>query len=114
MNNFVNDGAVISLALPYDRTSGQGFLVGSLFAVAATTALSGVTVEGLTRGQFDLTTSDTSATWSVGDLIYWDDSAKATTKTNTSNKKIGVAAAAKASSAAIGRVRLDGIAVEAG
>jgi predicted RecA/RadA family phage recombinase len=114
MNNFINDGAVLTLTLPYDRTSGQGFLVSNIFAVAATTALSGATMEGLTRGQFDLETSDTSATWSVGDLIYWDDSAKKTTKTNTSNKKIGVATAAKGSSAGIGRVRLDGVAVEAG
>ena len=47
-----------------------------------------------------------NAAFSVGDLLYWDDSANKLTKTATSNSRIGRAAAAKATATATGSVLL--------
>ena len=43
MKNKIQNGDVLSLAAPYDRTSGQGALIGSIFGVSVTDVLSGAT-----------------------------------------------------------------------
>ena len=50
-----------------------------------------------------------SQAWAAGDKIYWDNTAKETTKTATSNTLVGVAIEAVGSGAGetIGRVRLN-------
>jgi predicted RecA/RadA family phage recombinase len=57
-------------------------------------------------GVFDLATVSAQA-WTAGVLIYWDNTAKNTTTVSTSNKLIGVAAAAAANPSSTGRVRLN-------
>lgn len=59
-------------------TSGPGGKVGQLFGVAA--------------GVFKLTKSGSQA-WTVGALVYWDDTNKGCTTVATANLLIGVAAA---------------------
>ncbi|OZA05138.1 MAG: hypothetical protein B7Y02_15860, partial [Rhodobacterales bacterium 17-64-5] len=51
-----------------------------------------------------------SQAWAPGDRIYWDNTARQTTKTLTANTLIGVATEAVAGGATdlIGRVRLNG------
>lgn len=51
-----------------------------------------------------------SQAWAVGDRIYWDNTARQTTKVTTSNTLIGVATEAVAGGAGdvVGRVRLNG------
>ncbi|WP_232302453.1 DUF2190 family protein [Elstera litoralis] len=46
--------------------------------------------------------------WTVGEIVYWDNAAKACTDTPASNLKIGHATEAAASSATAGAVRLNG------
>jgi predicted RecA/RadA family phage recombinase len=104
MKNFVQKGRVITLAAPYDRSAGQGALVGSLFGVAAVDVLSGVSAEFQVEGVFDLTKASGAVT--QGAKIYWDNSAKNCTTTATSNTLIGVATQAQASGDATVRVRL--------
>lgn len=105
MKNYVQQGDVLDLAAPYDVASGAGFLIGQIFAVATAAALSTKPVEGKTTGVFDLKYT-VAATAAVGDLIYWDDTAKNVTKTASSNKKIGYCVKAAASADATMRVRL--------
>lgn len=107
MKNFINSGAALALAAPYAVTSGDGFLVGTLFAVAQGDAANGAEVVGVTSGMFDLkaATADTPA---VGAAAYWDNTAKQVTTVTTSNTKIGVFAAAKAAGVVVGRIRLNG------
>lgn len=105
MKNFIQHGDVLDLIAPYDVASGAGFLIGQLFAVATAAALSAKPVEGKTTGVFDLKYT-VAATAAVGDLIYWDDTAKNVTKTASSNKKIGYCVQAAASAAPTMRVRL--------
>lgn len=107
MKNYIGRGDNVTLAAPYARLSGQGMLVGSLFAVASNDVASGATVEGATTGVFDLTKTASQA-WTLGVALYWDDTNKAVTTTSTSNTKIGVAILTAASADVIGRVRLNG------
>lgn len=107
MKNFVQPGDVIGVTAPANVAAGAGVLVGSLFGVAVNTALSGAAVEVATRGVFDLAKAGSQA-WSVGDRIYWDNTAKNCTTTAGTNKLIGVAVAAVGSGAGetVGRVSL--------
>lgn len=107
MKNFVQPGDVISVTAPANVSAGAGVLVGSIFGVAVNAALSGAPVEIATRGVFDLTKAGSQA-WTVGQRVYWDDTAKNCTTTAGTNKLIGVAAAAVGSGAGetIGRVFL--------
>lgn len=89
MQNFIQKGDTLTLTAPYDRTSGQGALVGRLFGVASDTVLSGVIGQFVMRGVFDLA-KDTS-TFADGDKVYWDNSAKATTSVATAHNIIGFA-----------------------
>lgn len=107
MKNYVQKGDTITLTAPYAVSSGQGFLVGSLFAIANADAANGGTVEGETEGVFDLTKA-TGQAWAQGVKVYWDNTAKNVTTTSTSNTLIGVATLAAVSGATVGRVYVTG------
>lgn len=109
MKNYVQPGNTITLTAPYAVTSGDGLLVGSIFGVAAGNAILGDPVETAVEGVYDLKKVASQA-WAAGDKIYWDNTAKQTTKTLTANTLIGVATEAVAGGATdlIGRVRLNG------
>ena len=107
MKNFVQNGRQLSVTAPAAVAAGAGVLVGSLFGVAVHAAASGDPVEIVTEGVFSLAKVGSQA-WTVGVRIYWDDSAKNCTTTASTNKLIGVAAAAVGSGAGetLGQVRL--------
>lgn len=109
MKNFVQEGKTLSLTAPYAVASGDGFLVGTIFAVAAGDADSGAPVEGVTEGVFDLVKVGSQA-WTVGAAIYWDNTNRHCTTVATGNTLIGKAVAAVGSGAneTVGRVRLNG------
>ena len=99
-------GDVITVAAPYDVLSGAGVRKGHFFGIALYDALSGANVEiALTEVH---TIAKTSAqAWTVGQPIYWDDSAKvATTVTTSPNMWIGLALVAAANPSSTGVVRL--------
>ena len=106
MTNEVQRGRVITLTAPYAVASGAGALVGSIFGVAAAAYANGATGEFQLEGVFTLLKTSALAI-AVGDLIYWDDTAKVVNKTNT-NKLIGVAVSAAANPSATVNVRLNG------
>ena len=107
MKNFVQPGEVVTLAAPYAVASGDGLLVGSIFGVAAGAASLAADVETSLEGVFDLKKTSAQA-WTIGALIYWDNTAKEATTVPTSNKLIGTAVAAAVNPSATGRVRLNG------
>ena len=104
MKNFVRKGRVVPLTMPYDRTSGQGVLVGHIFGVVATDALNATEASVAVTGEFDVTKD--SSTFSQGDLVYWDNSAKACTSTSSGNKIIGAATQAQLTGDTTVRVKL--------
>ena len=107
MQNFIKEGKTITLTAPYNVNSGGGMLVGSIFAVATNTALSGTVTEGRVQGVFSLAKNSAEA-WTVGELLYWDDTNKVVTGTSTGHKLIGVAYAVAANPSSTGYVRLNG------
>lgn len=106
MKNYIQPGDTVTVSAPATVASGAGVLVGSLFGVACGAAASGAEVEVKTTGVFELPKTSALAI-SVGDLIYWDNTAKEVNKTNT-NKAIGVAVSAAANPSASVLVRLNG------
>lgn len=108
MKNYVQAGNDLTLDAPADVSSGDGVLIGAIFGVAAVDAVSGDPVDIRTRGVFSLPKAAVAV--AIGDLVYWDDTAKvATTDDDTGgNPKIGVAVAAAIDSAAKATVRLNG------
>ncbi|OYD80115.1 DUF2190 family protein [Azospirillum brasilense] len=107
MKNYIQAGHSLPVPAPYVVASGAGVLVGSLFGIAAAPAEAGETVQLATVGVFEIAKVSSEA-WSLGDLVYWDDAAKAATKTAAGNKCIGVVVASAGGSSATGRVRLNG------
>lgn len=109
MKNSVMSGEKVEVAAPYDVLSGGGALVGSLFGIAQADALSGKTAVLLTRGVVDMAKTSAQA-WTVGALIYWDNSTKLATTAAAAgaNKMIGVALEAADNPSAVGRVLLSG------
>lgn len=109
MKNFVQKGDNLTLAAPYDRLSGQGALIGSIFGVASVDVLSGVEAAFVRTGVFTLAKPGSQA-WTVGAKVYWDNTAKNVTTTSTSNTLIGVAVAAVGAGAGetTGKVLLTG------
>lgn len=107
MKNFIQRGEIHTLAAPYDVASGAGLLVGAIFGIATSAALSGETVEAAVCGVYELAKTSAQA-WTIGAKVYWDDTAKVCTTVNTSNTLIGVAVAAAANPSATGLVRLNG------
>ena len=107
MKNFVQTGDTVSLLAPYAVTSGQGFLIGSIFAVASSDAANGAPVEGVTEGIFNLVALNTD-TATVGQKAYWDNTAKNITSVLTANQLVGVFYAVKTNPSLIATVLLDG------
>lgn len=105
--NFVQPGETLTLSAPRTLASGDGVMVGSLFAVALAAATTGKPVESRRVGVWDLTKA-AGAAWTPGQKLYWDNTAFNVTATAGSNALIGVAAQAAASAAVIGRVLLTG------
>jgi predicted RecA/RadA family phage recombinase len=93
---------------PYALTSGQGAKVGQMFGVATNDATLAADVALDLTGVFELTKIGSQA-WTVGALVYWDDTNKRCTTVATANLLIGIAAAAVAGGAGntTGRVRLN-------
>lgn len=107
MLNSVQPGRVVTVPAPYNVASGAGCLVGTLFGVAAFTAASGADVEIEVVGVFDLPKLAAQA-WTVGQLLYWDDTNKWVTSVASTNVPIGKALLPAANPSGVGRVRLNG------
>jgi predicted RecA/RadA family phage recombinase len=90
MNNYVQPGRVIDAAMPYDRTSGDGVLVGTaLFGVCVDTKTSGQTGPIATEGVYDITKA-TNQALAIGARAYWDNTNKRITTTSSGNLEVGV------------------------
>ncbi len=109
MQNYVQEGDVLTLTAPYAVAGGAGAKVGTnIFGVAASTLASGASGEFKTTGVFDITALSTD-TGSAGTIWYWDDTNKRVTTTSSGNLKIGVGTGTKSSGETTARVRLNGV-----
>jgi predicted RecA/RadA family phage recombinase len=95
MKNLLRSGTVLALVAPSALVSGQGFLVGDIFAVAATDAVSGAAVDGHVVGEFALPKQGgAGVTFAAGARVYWDAANSRAVATPTGNRFIGLATAA--------------------
>lgn len=101
-------GRWMTLPAPYALSAGDGALVGDTFGVALEDALIGADVVLIRMGRHDLAAAS-GDTWTAGDRLFWDDSAKNVTTTAGGNRAIGVAAADKTGGVTVAPVVLDGI-----
>lgn len=107
MRNYIQAGDTLTLTAPYDVISGAGALVGSIFGVASGAAVSGASVDLATVGVFTLPKTSALAI-SIGDRLYWDDTAKVVNKTAAGNTLVGVAVSAAVNPSSTVNVRLNG------
>jgi predicted RecA/RadA family phage recombinase len=107
--NEIQTGKSLDLPAPYAVTSGQGALIGTLFAVALVTLANGVVGAFKRDGVWDLTKNPAEA-WTIGQRVYWDNTARRCTTTVSGNTLIGCAIAVAANPSDIGRVLLNGTA----
>lgn len=109
MKNYESKGNVLTLTAPYQRNSGEGAQVGTLFGVATTNVANAVAAEFAIVGVFTLTKSTGASTGGAqGAAAYWDNTAKSVTAVSTSNLKIGHFAATCANGDATAKVRVNG------
>lgn len=103
MKNYVQKGDSITVPAAHDVASGAGHLVGGLFGVATGDALSGKNVTLVRKGVFVLNKISAQA-WTVGQKVYWNDTAKECTTVASGNTLIGCAVDAAADPSATGTV----------
>lgn len=113
MKNYIQPGDTLTLTAPSGGVlSGGGYIIGDLFVVSTVTAAVGLPFAAKTTGVFELPKLSAQA-WTEGVVVYWDATNSRCTTVGTSNRPIGVAAEAAANPSAVGRVRLNGVALAA-
>jgi predicted RecA/RadA family phage recombinase len=105
---YVQKGNTITFDAPANLSSGDGFVVGSLFAIAEFDALQNDPVEGILVGVHRLPKPNSVVEFNVGEKVFWDASAKQCKKTSAGYWPIGAAVAAAAATEGHVVVRLDG------
>ena len=111
--NYRQAGETITLSAPSGGIlSGQGFVTGAIFAVAASDAIEGAEVEGNTVGVWMLPKA--AGVIAEGARVWWNDTLKVVVNaTGAGFFPIGVAVGGAADADATVNVRLDGVAVAA-
>lgn len=112
MRNYIQDGARLDLTAPRTLASGEGLIVGSIFAVAAGAAASGAAVVGVTEGVFELPKTSATA-FGVGDRVSWDNTHYRCDAPGSGFYPIGVAITAAGAGAGTVAVKLNEIATAA-
>jgi len=111
--NFKKSGEVTTLTAPSGGVvAGQGYVISSIFVVAAADAAEGELFEGHRVGEWELP-KEVGFEPAEGDKVWWDDTLKIVVATDSNFFAIGAATAFAASAATTARVVLDGIAVTA-
>jgi predicted RecA/RadA family phage recombinase len=105
MKTFISEGKHIKVTLAATIAAGAGGLYGAnLFGVHVSGGVSGDVVPLCTEGVVELNKDNSDV--AIGDLLYWDNTAKGITKTSTSNKKVGFAVEAAGTGVATVKMKL--------
>jgi predicted RecA/RadA family phage recombinase len=107
MRNFIQRGDTLTIPAPADVLSGGVVQMGAIVGVANGSATQGAPVDVDVVGVFSLPKVAATAV-AVGDVLYWDATAKLVTKTATANTRLGVATEPAGAGAAEVAVRLNG------
>lgn len=109
--NFIQCGDTLTLIAPSGGVvAGKGYVIGSLFVVALTTAAAAAEFQGMTEGVFLMTkaASGSGKAFTAGEAIFWDNgSNKQWDKTATGFYQIGVAVEAATTTATTVKVAIN-------
>lgn len=106
MNNFIQDGAVLTLTPAAAVAAGTGYLFGAaLFGVAVADVAISTAGAFLTEGVVDIAKTSALAI-STGDRLYWDATNKVVNKTATAQQHVGIAVADAANPSATVKMKL--------
>jgi len=108
MQNFIQKGSTLSLAVAAAVQAGQAVLVGKIFGVAVANVAAGASGEFQTEGVFDLPALGTD-TAAQGAILYWDAANSRLTTTAAGNTRVGVAVVAKVAGAATATIKIDSV-----
>jgi predicted RecA/RadA family phage recombinase len=107
MQNYIQEGRVLSLLLAADATSGTPILMGTKLVVPMGSGVTGDTIEVATEGVFTLAKT-TGEAWAQGAALYWVVATSKLSTTVGSNTLVGYAAAPALSADTTGNVKLNG------
>lgn len=105
-----SSGRILTLAAPYDRSAGQGAMIGSIFGVALEDVDSGDEAAFQTEEVHELAKTSAQA-WTAGQKIYWDNTNKRCDSDPAIGPQIGAAEEAADNPSSTGIVKLNGIAL---
>lgn len=106
MNNFIQDGDVLSLDPVATVAAGTGKMFGTaLFGVAVADGVSGTVSAFRCAGVVEIAKTSALAI-SVGDVLYWDAANAVVNKTSASQRVVGVAVEAAANPSATVKMRI--------
>lgn len=91
MRNLISSGNTVQITAAGTYTAGTPVLIGQLFGIPATSAVSGELVTLHVRGIATLAKTSALAI-AVGDALYWDAGNSLVNKTSSGQKEIGWAA----------------------
>ena len=107
MKSYVQRDENITVTAAETATSGGGVLLDALLGVASGDAAIGEPLVLVTAGVFEMPKVATDDV-SVGEPLFWDDTAKLVTVDGTGNTRIGVAVSAAGYPSGSVQVRLNG------
>lgn len=106
MNNYIQDGDVLTLTPGAAVVAGVGYLFGTgLFGVAVADCASGAAGAFRTEGVVEIAKTSALAI-STGDRLYWDATNKCVNKTATAQQCVGIAVADAANPSATVKMKL--------
>ncbi|RWR12044.1 DUF2190 family protein [Paenirhodobacter populi] len=104
--NFVQPGHNLTIPAPAAVLSGEPVTAGEIVGIALGDAAIGSPVDVATEGVWEL--PKVADAIILGEIVFWDATAKLATATATDNIKLGVAVADAAASTATVTIRLSG------
>ena len=96
MKNYIQDGQIIDFIAPSNTVAGTAYLINDIVVVAMLTVPAGQRCPMLCSGVVELP-KNPSDTFQQGDLLYWDNTNKRLTRTQSGNKRCGFSAEPAAS-----------------
>lgn len=108
----VQRGQILDFTATAAVTSGAPVLVGGLLNIPQTSAAIGEKYAGATEGVHELT-KESTAVLAVGDLVYWDDTAKEIDVSASGRFEVGTCVADAGNGLTKVKVKLKGFAVPA-
>lgn len=96
MNNFIQDGDVLTVDPAATVAAGTGIMIGTaLFGVAVVDGVSGTASAVRVRGVVEIAKTSALAI-AVGDVLYWAPGSSVVNKTSAAQRVVGVAVEAAA------------------